>query len=204
MSAISSANAQVTIGEIDEPKATLDVRGRANDPTMPDGILAPRLTGNQLAEKEATTYGDAQNGELLYVTEAASLINQVGKTVNVKSSGFYYYDAPNSIWVALAKEKPEWFYMPQSLINVEIGTEKTIDLFAAYNASLTSTVNSAGSSNFSIFRPALTEADYYYYVVGYDTNIFENISISVAGVMTYDIIDEATEDSFINIVFVRK
>jgi len=199
-----NANSQVTIGEIATPNTTLDVRGQAENTTIADGILTPKLTGDQLAAKIA--YGEAQNGALVYVTSAASPENQIGETVNVKAPGYYYYfyDSDSGVWIALAKEKPEWFYMPPSLINVEVGIEKTIDLYSEYSESITTGSIKSGGADFSTICLTDSRSDYDYYVVGYDENIFDNISISPAGVMTYDIVKEATDESYINIVFVRK
>ena len=195
--------AQVTIGSLDNPKATLDVRSSSKDVNEPDGIIAPKLTGDELAGKANSTYTSDQKGALVYVTEAASSANQKGKTVNIKAPGYYYYDSDNEVWVAFAKQKREWFYMPSTPINTEAGANKTIDLYSAYKASVTNSIKSAGA-DFSEISPVLTATDFDYYVVGYDDTLFSNISISSSGVMTYDCTGDVTDESYINIVFVRK
>ena len=202
---IMSSIAQVTIGSTDMPKVTLDVRSSSDISSVPDGIIAPRLTGDELFDK-STAYGEDQNGAVVYVTVAASVVKQTGKTINVKAPGYYYYDAENSVWATFApnkSEKTEWFYMPPSLIDTEPGEEKSIDLFAAYNKSVTHSIKSGGA-DLSEICPVLSADDYNYYVVNYDKQLFANISISSAGVMTYDIIAPPTDESYITIVFVRK
>ena len=205
---ITNSAAQVTIGSTDEPNATLDVRSNSTNLKAPDGIIAPRLTGDELFAKNGI-YGTDQNDALVYVTAAASPDNQVGKTINVKAPGYYYYDATNSVWTTFAtdNQKVEWFYMPSSLLDVVPDTQepKTADLFAMYKDDITtSSVSSDASHPFVEFRPELTADDFYYYVVGYDKTLFSNISISNKGIMTYTVLKEADEDSYIDIAFVRK
>lgn len=70
------------------PKATLDVTGTPATATTADGIIAPRLTGDQLAAK--TAYGADQTAAQVYVTAAAT--TPAGATVNVTAPGYYYFD----------------------------------------------------------------------------------------------------------------
>ena len=75
----------------DIPKATLDVVGKATDTSSLDGIIAPRLTGDQLRAK---TYTTDQTGTLVYVTTADTA--PAGQTVNVTSIGYFYFDG--AVW----------------------------------------------------------------------------------------------------------
>lgn len=83
-----SISAQVGINT-EDPKATLDVRAVAST-TVPDGIIPPRLTGNQLEAKQAM-YGNDQDGAIVYVTAGATTTGP--KTVGVITTGLYVYDA---------------------------------------------------------------------------------------------------------------
>ncbi|MBV8328656.1 hypothetical protein [Chryseobacterium sp.] len=80
------------------PAATLDVVGTPTDATKPDAVLVPRLTRAQLIAKDAV-YVAAQNGALAFVTTIDGTAS--AKTTNVNTIGFYYYDATNSVWVAV-------------------------------------------------------------------------------------------------------
>lgn len=80
------------------PAATLDVVANTTDNARPDALLVPRLTRSQLAAKDAA-YDTAQNGALTFVNTLDG--TAAGKTANVTATGFYYYDAPNSVWVAV-------------------------------------------------------------------------------------------------------
>lgn len=81
------------------PAATLDVVGTPADATKPDALLVPRLTRGQLQAKDAV-YTTTQNGALAFVSSIADG-TATGKAVNIAATGFYYYDAPNSVWVAV-------------------------------------------------------------------------------------------------------
>ncbi len=82
---------QVGINNV-HPEATLDVRGKPENTTVFDGIIAPRLTGNQLSAKNYTV---AQKGAIVYATSAA--VNPTLQTKNVTADGYYYFDG--SVWV---------------------------------------------------------------------------------------------------------
>ena len=96
--------AQVGIGNV-EPKATLDIVGQANTTNAVDGILVPRLTGDQLRSKNSV-YTNLQHSTLVYVTEADS--SPDGKTVQVTSPGYYYYSQPDANiagnWVKVSQD----------------------------------------------------------------------------------------------------
>ncbi|WP_185204977.1 hypothetical protein [Chryseobacterium sp. C3] len=81
------------------PAATLDVVGAPADATKPDALLVPRLTRGQLQGKDAV-YTATQNGALAFVSSIADG-SATGKAVNITATGFYYYDAPNSVWKGL-------------------------------------------------------------------------------------------------------
>jgi hypothetical protein len=96
---LSNLNAQVGIGTTD-PKTTLDVVGNPTDGTKVDGFTAPRLTGDQLAAKDALYLAD-QTGTMVYVTAATT--TPAGKTVNVSAPGYYYFDG--SVWQKVTDTK---------------------------------------------------------------------------------------------------
>lgn len=88
-------NAQIGINTT-SPSSTLDVVGEPTETTSLDGIIAPRLTGNQL---NAKTYTPAQTGALIYVT-AARTNADAGQTSNVTAVGYYQFNGAN--WEALS------------------------------------------------------------------------------------------------------
>lgn len=88
-----TAYSQVGINT-DTPKATLDIASKANDTAAMDGIIAPRLTGVQLRGK---AYTADQTGALVYITAADTA--PAGQTVNVTSTGYYYFNGTQ--WISI-------------------------------------------------------------------------------------------------------
>lgn len=90
----SLAYSQVGIN-IEAPKATLDVTAKTTDGTKPEGIIAPRLTGDQIKAADAQ-YDTPQIGTIVYATAAVG--TSTPKTVNITSPGYYYFDN-TLVWV---------------------------------------------------------------------------------------------------------
>jgi hypothetical protein len=85
---VGLAHAQVGIGTTN-PQTTLQVVGDPGVATIADGVMAPRLTGNELKAKDAV-YGTDEIGALVYITSAVT--GPTTKTANVLSVGYYYFD----------------------------------------------------------------------------------------------------------------
>ncbi len=75
------------------PKATLDVVGKATDNTSLDGVIVPRMTGDQLRAK---TYTTEQTGAVIYATSAPSILD--GQVINVTKAALYIFDG--KVWGA--------------------------------------------------------------------------------------------------------
>lgn len=78
--------AQVGIGTT-TPQVALDVQGTASDATIPDGVIPPRLTGDEL---KAKTFTSAYTGAVVYVTAVPTTTNT--QTVKVTRPGYYFFD----------------------------------------------------------------------------------------------------------------
>ena len=90
---LNAQNGSVGINT-ESPKATLHVLGSPSDASKLDGIIAPIITGDELAAK---TYGTDQTGAILYVT--ASATNKTGQVSNVSYSDYYYFNGTK--WLPL-------------------------------------------------------------------------------------------------------
>lgn len=75
------------------PKATFDVTAFTTNGSKPEGMIAPRLTGDQIRLADAQ-YGSDQKGTLIYATSAVSATST--KTANINQEGYYYFDG--NIW----------------------------------------------------------------------------------------------------------
>ncbi|MET3535040.1 hypothetical protein [Chryseobacterium limigenitum] len=82
------AYAQIGINT-ESPKATLDVVGKPDVATSADGVIAPRMTGDQLRAKD-DVYLAAQTGALVYVTQAVGTPSV--KTAKVDKPGYYMFN----------------------------------------------------------------------------------------------------------------
>ena len=80
----------IGIGTI-TPKVTLDIEGDAASTTVLDGMIPPRLTGDQLRAK---TYSTDQTGAMVYITAADSA--PTGQTANVDTVGYFYFNG--TVW----------------------------------------------------------------------------------------------------------
>ncbi|PXV61014.1 hypothetical protein CLV62_12713 [Dysgonomonas alginatilytica] len=96
MSALTT-NAQVGINT-ESPKATLDVNPSNADGVVPEGIIAPKLSLKQLADKDSQ-YTTNQTGAIVYVSDISG--TTTAKTTNIKKVGYYYFDG--TLWQAFAQ-----------------------------------------------------------------------------------------------------
>jgi hypothetical protein len=98
---------------------------------------------------------------------------------------------------------PNWFYMPSIVFDVDsLVTGVTRDLYQEYSKQFNTP--KAVSNGAPVIKIIPNRTDLYYYILDYDTTVFANVSVDDQGLMTYDIIGEATDATFINIVFMRK
>jgi len=221
----TTLKAQVGIN-IAEPKATLHIK-ESGVLAKAEGIIPPRLTGDELKAKDPVYSGD-QLATLVYITAGVSSDSE-GKTVDVKSPGYYYFDpalATEGKWVKVNTnlDSPiRFFYMPSIVFNTSsVGTGLRRNLYAEYRAQFTNkqfvsntgTGGSVGTEPRNTFVKSTNAPDtitaipnanqLYYYVTDYDTTSLANLSIDENGILTYDVIGTGTDYSFVNIVFVMK
>lgn len=78
------------------PQVTLDIVGKPDVTTKPDGVIPPRITREQLIAKSAS-YGPNQTGAVIYVTDLSGVTNT--ETANITSVGYYYFDGNK--WASL-------------------------------------------------------------------------------------------------------
>lgn len=97
------------------------------------------------------------------------------------------------------------FYPPSIAIDASSnGTGRTVNLYTEYTDQFAS-VNTVASAGAPAAVPTYAANELYYYVTYSDPTVFDNISISATGVMTYDIVGQPADyNSLINVVFVVK
>lgn len=72
-----------------EPIASLDVTAKNRDGSTAEGIIPPRLTGEQLKAAD-TKYSALHAGTIVFVTAPVASITE--KTRNINAEGLYYFD----------------------------------------------------------------------------------------------------------------
>ncbi|WP_128331816.1 hypothetical protein [Apibacter sp. HY039] len=80
------------------PKATLDVSAIKSDGTTAEGIIAPRLSGDQIMAANSK-YGIDQTGAIVYATSKISTADPTNKTTNITMAGYYFFNG--STWELL-------------------------------------------------------------------------------------------------------
>lgn len=124
-----SVSAQIGIGTT-TPQATLDITGQPTATTQLDGVIPPRLTGDQLRAK---TYTATQTAAIVYVTAADSA--PAGQTLNVTQAGYYYFNG--TLWIRMAPESDDWKINGNSNTNASnnfVGTTNDVDLIFKRNS----------------------------------------------------------------------
>lgn len=113
-------------------------------------------------------------------------------------------DADGDIIETNTDKSSKIFYPPAIAIDASsTGTSLILDLHQEYVNRFGSPAVVSSSAPTAI--PYYAETELYYYVTDFDTDVFENLSISATGVLTYDIKASPDDDfSLINVVFVVK
>jgi len=196
-----SANSQVLIGgtSADKPDlgAALELRS-AELGFLPTRVELIKLSlPNPLPEHE--------KGMLVYNIRVSK--------EDTLQAGFYYNTGARWIRLSVAPSfSNSWFYMPSIVFDTSVitptGETKEVDLYGEFKKQLsddtnTNVVASAGAPNIALATvPASTDLNYY--VTAYDTTVFKIDGISADGKMTYEILNNASDSTYINIVFVEK
>lgn len=129
-------NAQVGINTT-APRATLDVAPKNTDGTTAEGVIAPRLSGNQLSSADSM-YTSAHAGVIVYATSAPSPLTS--KTLNITAPGYYYFDG--SIWHGMGAQSTTTTLSISSVIDPNIlGYVPSTTASAGNSAPATLTVN---------------------------------------------------------------
>ena len=194
-----SVQSQVTIGSTDKPEAGAVLELKSTD----HGFLPTRVELKKLSLPNPLP--EHKEGMLVY--------NMTVSEKDTLQAGFYYNTGTRWIRLSVAPSfSNSWFYMPSIVFDTSVitptgGTEE-VDLYGAFKKQLsddtnTDVVASNGAPGIALSSiPAPTDLNYY--VTAYDHEVFEIDGISSDGKMTYKILKNASDSTYINIVFVEK
>jgi hypothetical protein len=183
-----NALAQVTIGADSSPDkhAILELKAAGDS----KGLLLPGIPLVDLASYVPFVSNDIPAGMLVYNTGTDF------------RKGLYTWNG--SRWEFAGSN---WFYMPATPFATDFTTptNNSKDLYAVYEEQFSvSNPRSTSAPEISTQISKLERADFYYYVISYDNTVFSNIVINENGVMTYDLLKDGDDLTYINIIFVRK
>ncbi|MFV0531287.1 MAG: hypothetical protein ACK5MD_07585 [Flavobacteriales bacterium] len=99
----------------DTPQATLDVVAKKDGSA--EGVIAPRLTGDQIKAADAQYEAD-QKGVIVYATYPVTTAST--KTVNITKEGYYYFDG--SVWVGFSTSSGTTSFVPYTVAAGESST----------------------------------------------------------------------------------
>jgi hypothetical protein len=208
-SALIALNAQVTIGADRAPADHAILELVAASATSAFAFLPPKVELTDLTQGAPAGGGTHLAGMMVYntKTDAAKGIEP----------GMYYNDGARWHLVVNSTKPaaPKWFYMPSIVIDVSQDVvNQTIQLHQLYLKQFyggytgihgtSQLVKSTSAPNHHV--PYIANPQHlYYYVTGYDPDVFYNLSINDDGDLTYSVhSDQVSDATFINIVLVEK
>ncbi len=187
--------AQVTIGSDSPPNegALLDLKEN-NTGSSSKGLLLPRVSLSNTSN--AAPFSSHIEGMFVFNTKT------MGSGSTAVTPGIYYNTGNN--WERVNSTFTNWFYMPSVVFDTStVGKNFTKDLYQLYAGQFnTPKYKSAGAPTAVTYLP--DSNDLYYYIIDYDSDVFEIVSLTNQGVLTYNVKQAASAYTLINIVFVLK
>lgn len=146
---MSLSYAQVGINTI-TPKATLDIIGKPSISTELDGVIPPRLTGNELNNKMYTT---EQTGAMVFITTPRTDPDN-GQTSSVQEIGYYLFNGTN--WIQIKTVTPGTVL---NMVMVSPNGSGDIDVTSTSYKNIASTTYTRVSTNSTLFIEYYTNYD---------------------------------------------
>ena len=135
-----------------DPKTTLHINANSTG-TIAEGLIIPRLTGDQIKNMPVTT---TENGMMIFATSGAA--SPSGTAININSEGFYFWNSVNNVWEKLNANPANtaWALSGNTATATSfLGTTNNIDLQFKRNNTL---VGKLSNSNISFGLYALNPA----------------------------------------------
>ncbi|WP_150452044.1 hypothetical protein [Arenibacter lacus] len=170
-----------------------------NDPNAVDNWVFKYFDGSNYVTIEI---GDLiTNNQLTYEVAGKDDYVVVTEEVDANSPKLTTYK------IDVKAAMPKFFYMPTILFDTSTLGQKTKDLHAEYLSQFTGQnmdvfVKNASAPDEIPHIPG--PGDLNYYITDYDNTVLNNVSISDSGIMTYDVIKNAGQYSYITVIFVVK
>src|SRR5690554_1632529 len=183
------------------------------------GVTADKLNGGT-GEDGRVPVSDDQGNVTYQNIEDVVQDNQ--KTTTVSGQGVIEVTSStsgNNTEYVVKSNAPDFFYMPAVIFDTSANGTTTRDLYQEYKDQFTGQpldiAHGVNGPSMPYTGGLVKRADapvvhvfesneLYYYVTYYDQDVFENLSISADGQLTYTVKDNSQPHSYMNIVFVIK
>ena len=205
-----NAVSQVTIGSGNQPHpaALLDLsQGLGDDENLSEkGLLLPRVHLVSLTSFAPLGDDDAAGLAAGMVVYNMSDLPEAGLT-----PGLYYFNGER--WRRIVPADSNWFFMPTIALYMAPtnGTPREVNLWEKFQEQFTPITEPTGrltaSDGAPSFLPAAmarNAADFWFFVTVSDDEVINVIEIDANGVMTYEILEIPTDQTFMNIIFVER
>lgn len=202
---LTTGSNNLTIGsQVDVPSNTAD-----NQMNIKNSIFGTGLTGTLASPAGNIGINTPAPSNSLHVKAAANPIRLEGLQAGATTDNIVSADATGVLKI-LKGALPKFFYAPSVVIpthtsaGVVLSGTQTLDVYAIYaqQFGFSAGVGQA-RSNASSSLPVLPANQLDYFITYFDTNVFNTVTISTAGVISYTVKSTAvaTEATFMNIVF---
>ena len=196
-----SVQAQVRIGGAQsiDTLAILDLSLPTN---VNKGLLLPIVTITNLEQPAPLTNRIQNPYPTPPVMTPGMVVFNDGQANNIAPGAYAWM---GHRWEVLAMN---WFPMPSTVfVTSPIGSSQTKQLWKVFESQFTpptgSNMPKSTNAPANVYQIPDSTA-FYYYVTEYDRNVFENISITEGGTMSYSVKGAASDTTVLNVIFVRK
>jgi len=181
---MSTTYSQVGIN-VDSPKATFEVAASPNDANTIDGFIPPRLTADELKNKDHL-YTDDQKGAIVYILEdpATDFLSTI-KTEKISSKGLFHFDGGQ--WQKLVHDIEEIANTVQPRLNSVVYSAKKTGGWSLINSgtagwskiSLTGLVDTEIGVESQFTQGTYTVPENGIYMVDYEWQLSSGVDLSL-------------------------
>ncbi|UGU16296.1 hypothetical protein LS482_00155 [Sinomicrobium kalidii] len=186
---------------VDVPSSVVDNITNEGDIFNAIENLIKSIGGNVYYDGNQFTYID-ENGTTQEINfEELVQANETLTSLVDNGDGTITYTDEASNATIIKSVMPKFFYMPSVAVPTEVrGTPQTLDLYSMYSNQFGTPM---AKNSTATTLPVLPAGALNYYITYYDDTVFESVSVSDAGVLTYTVKTgaEISSASFMNIVF---
>ncbi|MGS2761114.1 hypothetical protein, partial [Sinomicrobium sp. M5D2P9] len=165
--------------------------------------IIKNIGGNVYYDGDQFTYIDESGNTQTINFEELVQANETLTILEAGDNGSINYTDEEGEITAIKAVMPKFFYMPSVAVPTEVrSTPQTLDLYSMYSNQFGSPMAKNPASGTATL-PVLPVGELNYYITYFDADVFESVSVSDTGILTYTVKADAEISlaSFMNIVF---